>query len=80
MARGTGITAADVVTVVGQGGLWTRQGIAAAMGRGYSTYVTQAIELAVAAGWIAKQQGMTSTNRMCWVYSLPSVSPRLDGV
>lgn len=80
MARGTGITAADVVSIVGQGGLWTRQGIAAALGRGYSTYVNQAIELAVAAGWVAKQQGISAENRLCWVYSLPAVSPRLEGL
>jgi hypothetical protein len=72
------ITPHVIADVVGQGGLWTRQDIARALGVPYSTHIKQQADLAYAYGFIEKFQGYSGTHRLAWLYAPLGTMARLD--
>lgn len=71
------VTPQDVADIVGQGAEWTRQGIAAALNRPYSTHIKTMCDQAYLMGLIEKYQGITKDGRHCWVYAPVGTQPRL---
>jgi len=77
-ARVATITPHVVAGVVGQGGLWTRQDIAYALGVPYSTHIKQQADLAYAFGLVEKFQGFSGTHRLAWLYAPVGTMARLE--
>jgi hypothetical protein len=73
----TRITPQDIAALVGQGGEWTRQAVAAAFDRPYSTHIKTLCDQAYAMGLIQKYQGIQDDGRHCWVYAPQGTQPRL---
>jgi hypothetical protein len=77
-ARNATITPQVVAGVVGQGGLWTRQDIAYALGVPYSTHIKVQADLAYAYGLVEKFQGYSATHRLAWLYAPLGTMARLE--